>query len=103
MALTRPFVRSPEYRDVASQARRAATSAAANYRAVCLARSRREFTAKLGVVLEEIDEAAYWLPLLRDAPSVPSTELEWLIQEANQLSRIFGASRRTAANRSGSQ
>jgi four helix bundle protein len=35
----------------------AATSVAANYRAACRPRSRREFIAKIGVVREEADEA----------------------------------------------
>jgi four helix bundle protein len=34
-----------------------ATSVAANYRAACRARSRAEFIAKLGTVLEEADES----------------------------------------------
>ena len=36
---------------------RSGTSVAANYRAVCRARSQAEFVAKMGVVLEESDEA----------------------------------------------
>ncbi len=35
----------------------AATSVAANYRASCRARSKAEFAAKIGVVLEESDES----------------------------------------------
>ena len=40
---------------------KAATSVAANYRATCVARSRAEFIAKLGVVFEEADESEFWL------------------------------------------
>ena len=36
---------------------------AANYRAACRARSRAEFVAKLGTVLEGVDETAFWLEL----------------------------------------
>jgi four helix bundle protein len=36
-----------------------ATSVAANYRAVCRARSRAEFIAKLGTVVEEADETGF--------------------------------------------
>ena len=35
---------------------RSGTSVAANYRAVCRARSKAEFVAKIGVVVEEADE-----------------------------------------------
>lgn len=45
----------------------AATSVAANYRAACRARSRAEFIAKLGIVLEESDESLFWLELTVDA------------------------------------
>jgi four helix bundle protein len=44
-----------------NQLLRSGTSVAANYRAVCCARSRAEFLAKLGVVIEEADESAFWL------------------------------------------
>ena len=39
----------------------AATSVAANDRAACRARSKQEFAAKLGLVLEESDETMFWL------------------------------------------
>jgi len=58
-----------------SQILRSATSMAANYRAVGRARSRAEFIAKLGVVIEEADETVFWLELLSDSgivkPSKP--------------------------------
>jgi four helix bundle protein len=37
---------------------------AANYRAVGRARSKAEFVAKLGIVLEEVDETVFWLEML---------------------------------------
>jgi four helix bundle protein len=40
------------------------TSVAANYRAVCRARSKPEFIARTGVVAEEADESVLWLELL---------------------------------------
>jgi four helix bundle protein len=40
---------------------RSGTSVAANYRAVCRARSKTEFVAKIGIVAEEADEAMLWL------------------------------------------
>ena len=56
----------PEGRIIGNQLLRCSTSVAANYRAVCRARSRAEFVAKLGLVIEEADESALWLELLRD-------------------------------------
>jgi four helix bundle protein len=43
---------------------RCGTSVAANYRAVCRARSKAEFIARLGIAAEEADEAVLWLELL---------------------------------------
>ena len=48
-------------RRLADQMFRSATSVAANYHAACRARSRREFIAKLGIVIEEAEETAFWL------------------------------------------
>jgi four helix bundle protein len=52
---------------IASQILRSATSMAANYRAVGRARSKAEFAAKLGIVVEEADETVFWLELLTDS------------------------------------
>jgi four helix bundle protein len=58
--------RSFEADHIVRQLIRSATSAAANYRAACRARSRREFAARLGVVIEETDETLFWLELLEE-------------------------------------
>jgi len=71
-------------------------SVAANYRAVCRARSRPEFLSKLAIVIEEADESAFWLELLVDSGLVHESKLKDLISEANQLVAIFNASRSTA-------
>jgi four helix bundle protein len=52
-----------EGRAIANQLVRCGT-VAANYRAACRARSRNEFVAKMGVVLEEADETQLWLELI---------------------------------------
>ena len=53
---------------IGSQLLRSGTSVAANYRAVCRARSRAEFISKLGTVIEEADESCFWLELIIDIP-----------------------------------
>jgi len=55
------FQRSTAGDLVGRQLAKSATSVAANYRATCVARSRAEFIAKLGVVFEEVDESEFWL------------------------------------------
>ena len=81
---------------IANQILRSATSMAANYRAVGRSRSKAEFVAKLGIVLEEADETVFWLELLADSRIVSAQKLRDLLGEANQLMLIFSASRRTA-------
>ena len=75
---------------------RSGTAVAANYRAVCRARSRAEFVARMGVVVEEADETVFWLEMLIDAGIVPKPRLSGLLAEANELLAIFAASQRTA-------
>ena len=81
---------------VGKQLLRCGTSVAANYRAVSRARSKAEFVAKLGVVVEEADEAILWLELLRDSGIVATERIAGLLTEAHELTAIFTASQRTA-------
>ena len=57
--LFRELPRTEEARILGRQLLRSGTSVAANYRAACRARSKAEFIAKLGVVVEEIDETVF--------------------------------------------
>ena len=72
------------------------TSVAANYRAAGRARSRAEFIAKLGIVLEEADESVFWLELLVETKLVTQQRAERLLSEGDQLTAIFTASVKTA-------
>ena len=81
---------------VANQMAKASTSAGANYRAACRARSRAEFVSKMGIVEEELDETPYWLEVSLAAGFIPQKEAGELIQEANELLAIMVSSIRTA-------
>jgi four helix bundle protein len=96
---TRPLLEQLATRHAASQLLRAATSVAANYRAVCRARSRAEFSAKLCIVLEEADETQYWLEFLTDSGFAVPSELRPLLKEAGEIVAIFTASRQTVRRR----
>lgn len=85
---------------IAKQLLRSGTSVAANYRAVCRARSQKEFIAKIGIVIEEADESVFWLELLTETDIFPEHKLGNLRQEANELLAIFAASQRTAKRQS---
>lgn len=86
----------PSSRVATDQLIRSATSTAANYRAAGLARSHREFISKISQVLEEADESLHWLEFMRDAQVTDIERLAPLIREARELTKIFGASKRTA-------
>ncbi len=83
---------------VANQIMRSGTSVGANYRAACRARSDAEFIAKLGTVLEEADETEFWLELIMDGQLLPKDKVEPLKKEAEEITAIMAASRKTAQN-----
>jgi len=84
---------TPEAKEAAAQLRRAANSVRSNYRASRKGRSRAEFEAKLGTVAEEADECVDWLEYLRDTKIRHD---EALLDEADQLTRIFVTAVKTA-------
>lgn len=94
--LFRALPKSAEARVIGNQLLRSATSVAANYRAVCRARTHTEFTAKMGIVVEETDETVFWLEFLIDTGVVRQERLDGLLTEANELLAIFAAAQRTA-------
>lgn len=96
IALFRSLPRSPDAQTMGKQLLRSGTSVAANYRAACRARSKAEFVAKIGIVLEEADESALWIELLEDSGVIRKERLDKLLNEAHQLTAIFTASRETA-------
>jgi four helix bundle protein len=97
VSLARTF-RSDPASDVARpQLIRAATGVASNYRASGHARSRREFASRMAIALEEADESVAWLEFASRVRLTDDKDLERLLDEARQLARILGASRRTAA------
>lgn len=68
---------------------KSATSIAANYRAVCRARSKAEFYAKVCIVVEEADESLFWLELIKDTKlSTELTELNRLLDESEQILKV---------------
>jgi len=92
----RALPRSSDAQILGKQMLRCGTSVAANYRAVCRARSKPEFVARIGVVAEEADEAVFWLEQLCDAGIVSNKRMDPLLEEARELTAIFTASRQTA-------
>jgi four helix bundle protein len=96
LRLYRALPAKEDARILGRQVLRSGTSIGANYRAACRARSRAEFIAKLGIVLEEANETVFWLELLLEGGIVKAEKLGSLLKEAQELTSIFVTSLRTA-------
>src|ERR1043166_1180117 len=83
--LYRSLPRTADSQVMGKQLLRCGTSVAANYRASCRARSRAEFAARIGIVVEEADESAFWLEMLADTGIVRMALLKDLLQESKEL------------------
>ena len=86
-------------RVVANQIVKSGTSVGANYRAVCRARSDREFISKMNIVVEEADETLFWIEILIEKQWIDKTELELVWNEGNELTAIFVSTLKTINNR----
>lgn len=89
---------TPLGRHVRKQLIACGTSVGANYRAACIAQSRASFSSKLSIVIEEVDETAFWLEFIIDEKLLPSKRVAPLLCEAKELTSIFVAARRTIKN-----
>ena len=81
---------------VQHQLAKATTSVAFNYRAACRGRSHAEYTAKIGLVSEESDEALGWLEFIEASALLKSDELQRLLAESRELAAIMSSSYGTA-------
>ncbi len=80
---------------------RAASSVAANYRAVNRAKSNDDFINKLKIVLEESDESNFWLTFIADVGLLKEndSELTSLIKESDEFAAIFASSIKTMTSK----
>jgi four helix bundle protein len=101
--LVETFPNKPACWTITNQIIRSSTSVAANYRAVCRAKSDKDFISKMGTVIEEADETLFWLEMIEElnitADLSKKKELEFLQKEANELVSIFVASNKTIKKR----
>ena len=94
--LYRSLPQTADAQVLGKQVMRSGTAVAANYRAACRSRSRAEWVAKIGVVVEEADETIFWLEMLADCEIVSRERLQDLSSEAHELCAIFTAARHTS-------
>jgi four helix bundle protein len=88
--------KTDEARVLGRQVLRSGTSVAANYRAVCRAKSQADFISKMGTVIEEADETLLWFELFAEAEVCAAEKVRALKSEADELLRIFSSSLATA-------
>ena len=96
LAVIRMTEKFPETRlawVVKDQILRSALSVGANYRAVCRAKSDKDFINKMRIVEE--DETAYWLEIIEESDLLKSDDLRELKREVNELVAMVVASIRT--------
>ena len=84
-------------RAIGGQLVRSGTSVGANYRAACRGRSKAEFVAKMGTCEEEADESAYWMEVIIEGELLKRNQVEPLLREAEELTKIFAQSRISAS------
>ena len=82
-------------RAIGNQLIRSGTSVGCNYRAACRGRSRAEFISKMGIVIEEADETAYWLEIIIESRIMKQELIEPLLCEASEIIAIMAASKKT--------
>lgn len=78
------------------QVLRSGTSVGAHYCEAKRARTRKEFASKMRGGLAELEETIYWLNLLAKGGVVDRNHLRPLIDESEELIRIFVACVKTA-------
>ena len=81
---------------VAGQLLRCGTSPYGNHGEVEAAESRKDFVHKLKVCLKELKETRRWLRLIAKSSMLPAPKIAGILNETEELIRIFFSSVRTA-------
>jgi four helix bundle protein len=86
--------KNEEARIIGRQFLRAALSVGSNYRAVCRARSKAEFFAKLSVTVEEADETIFWDEVLTEAGIISPERIADFDKEGREILAVLAAARK---------
>ena len=79
-------------RVIINQILRCALSVGANYRAVCRAKSDKDFINKMKIVEEECDETIYWLEIIEESELAKVELIAPLKKEAREILAMIVAS-----------
>lgn len=89
-------------REIISQVMRSGTSIGANYFEAQAASSRKDYQNFFNHSLKSANESIFWLLTLKNSDLVPHelvNDLNWLLQETQELANIFASSILTMKNR----
>lgn len=81
--------KSPEAQVIGRQFLRSGTSVGAHYSEANFAKSNKDFINKIEGALQELEETAYWLDLLKEAGLAKAETVEPLYKETRELIAIF--------------
>ena len=77
----------------------AVTSIGENFVETQTARSKKEFVSTMGIVLKETKETIYWLEIIKELGLTSSEEIDKILLEAKELTKIFASIILTASKR----
>jgi len=77
---------------LSNQLLRSATSIGANIVEAKSASSRKDFMKFYEIALKSANETAYWLGLMKEALHINSSDLDYLIREIEELTKIIASS-----------
>ena len=79
-------------RRLGDQLLRSGTSIIANYVEGQAASSKRDFTNFFNICLKSANESKVWLALLRDSRRAKAKDVEWFLNELEEIANIFASS-----------
>ncbi len=86
--------KTEESRIIGKQFLRSALSVGANYRAVCRARSKAEFFAKLSITVEEADEVLFWVEVLTESDIYKRDHIKDFEKEGREILSVLATARK---------
>lgn len=89
----RSLPKTAEYNIIRYQLIKSSTSSGANYDEAQSGSSRADFHNKVNISLKEMSESNYWLEIISAVIDVnyDMDELNWLINESEELDNILGS------------
>ncbi|CAI8838602.1 Four helix bundle protein [Chryseobacterium sp. IT-36CA2] len=77
---------------------RSSTSMAANYRAICRARSKAERFSKISIVIEETDETLFWLEMVEELEYVQKEIIADIKTKTEEILKVTSSYRKMLKN-----